>query len=323
MKAPETVTVYHLATTTIPINVAPATSTSTAAVIVDVTVGTPTTELRRLDVGVAEQLLATLDTGAAVESPTTETEPEENVETATSSRAQPPAVAAPATAPAKTESKPAPPAKKSRKGAPTLAVPRSTESQAINEQLRVALASGATVALAAAKVGISPAAAQQRINKYNLRAKTSAPKPVVSLPAPALAPETVTEAVKVTAKLVSKAEAVEPAPNPVPRPPQAVLMVAKGHVNAMGARRRIGSLFAIGYDPNRIDWRLPGGFTSLGILEMPDDGQIPLEVFDALNALWRRLRYSPVNPTAEYADLNRDYPPPGKWDNIDDPDEKA
>lgn len=166
------------------------------------------------------------------------------------------------------------------------------ETERLNTTIRDHLAAGATVKEIADLVGLSTTSINRRIKNHQLdpHADPDTPEPT----APKAAPK--------------------PAPRSRPAPPAPV----KGAGVALGAKRRLQSLTAIGYTTTALNIRLKDRgceFTVDEVLALPDGSEIPLVAFDVINDLWHRLRYLPVSgPSANY-------PPPGAWTNIDDPNE--
>ncbi|WP_062516468.1 hypothetical protein [Demequina gelatinilytica] len=218
-----------------------------------------------------------------------------------------PATAAPVVSDPKPTPDPAPaPAPKAKRTPPRGGRKTAAETQRINDAIRTALATGASITEAAEAAGVSSSAAQQRISRYKLRdglnpskhapAKT---KKVTKLPNPKAVP--------------APQRPASFAPKPTEAPTSRM-------VSALGAKRRILSLYRIGYDHLRLNQRLGAAGIVVSSILADDVTEIPRATHAAIDDLWHRLRYTPVTPSpASHAP--RAFPPPGAWDNIDDPNE--
>lgn len=203
------------------------------------------------------------------------------------------------TAAEETTEKPAPAKKKAAKPKP--AAKRRTgrlsaaESERVNAIIRDALANGpADLDALATATGLSKQAVQKRIEKMASTAAAPAPAP-----------------------------AAKPKPAPIAPPPApSKTLVDRHRVPALGARRRILSLYAIGYDHRILNARLSNTDVTVGaVLPLEDTDMIPQATFDAIDQLWQRLRTVPMTPNPA-VNPDRSSPPPSAWTNIDDPNEQ-
>lgn len=303
MKAPDTVTVHHLVTTTIPVTFGAPTPGDSHHIVLPVDLGTPVSTITRLTpteaVSVLE-LLAALDTTLPAPDEATFTidaDATKAVEalTGTARLVEETLTPAPKPTPTRTTGH--------SKGGQRM----TPESAALNGKLRQALASGKSMQEAADAAGITYRAAQQRAIKYGLR-PGAAPK---RQPAPAKpkAKGPVLRNPKPKPPVVK----VAPAPNPVTHARPRVVPV-------LGARRRILALYAIGYDPARLNARLNNTGVLVSQILADDVTEIDRRTHDTIVELFDHLKYQPVTASPA-ANVPRSFPPPGRWDNIDDPNE--
>ncbi len=181
----------------------------------------------------------------------------------------------------------------------------SPESLALNDEIRALLGEGKTQAEIATELNMTSGAVYQRVKKYELR------------------PEARNQATT-SAKMITPPASSAPRPRPAaPRPPSGSRPDAlpRRSVPVVGARRRVQSLFAIGYDHARLNTRLSNTSVLVSQILADDVTEIPAETFQVIDDLWKRLRYQPITPDPAHV-LNRAFPPPGLWTNIDDPKEQ-
>jgi hypothetical protein len=181
----------------------------------------------------------------------------------------------------------------------------SPESLALNDEIRALLGEGKTQAEIATELNMTSGAVYQRVKKYELR------------------PEVRREALT-SAKMVTPPASSAPRPRPVvPRPPSGSRpdVQPRRSVPVVGARRRVQSLFAIGYDHARLNTRLSNTSVLVSQVLADDVTEVPVETFQVIDELWKRLRYQPITPDPTHV-MNRAYPPPGIWENIDNPNEQ-
>jgi hypothetical protein len=89
-------------------------------------------------------------------------------------------------------------------------------------------------------------------------------------------------------------------------------------VPVLGARRRIQSLFAIGYDMGTLGRKAPGIHEALIEAMNPATTEITEKRHHAIDGFWHRTRFSHVPGFDVHSSP---YPTPGQWHNIDDPKE--
>lgn len=329
---PPTAAVHYLVTFTIPFDV----DTTTDANVLTFRAGTPTTDARRLSAAESEAVLAVLaptfevaivadttvfDAGMASGDATRSARDVEEHQGNDDEQAAP-AVDGPEarTSPApvhppvtKAKAKPVKSATKPVGKRAASKRPSAAEASAINTTIRDALAAGATIEDAAAQAGITVRAAKHRATMLKRREAKLAP----------LTPEQPASATAEPDNQIDKpAVARRPVPRPTPGPTPG--RTVRGNATALGAKRRIRSLFAIGYDQGRLDLRLPENvdFRIPDILALADGSEISVAAFELIDQIWHKLRYSPLPTDLWKADVPRHHTPPGAWNNIDDPDEK-
>lgn len=303
MKMPDTVTVNHLVTTTIPVTVAAPSLGDDYSIVFKVTTGPPVSKVTRLtptEAAVIRDLLMAL-------APTEIVQVLEETLTPVSQPADPdPAVDVdhtPAT-PGHDTASPTP----KRTGHTNGGQRMTPESAAKNAKLRKALAEGKSMQEAADAAGMTYRAAQQRAIKYGLR-PGAAPKKAA---APAAKAKPAGPVLR-NPKPKPPVEKVAPAPDPVTHARPRVVPV-------LGARRRILALYAIGYDPSRLNARLNNTGVLVSQILADDVTEIDRRTHDTIVELFDHLKYLPVTASAA-ANVPRGFPPPGKWTNIDDPNE--
>lgn len=342
---PPTAAVHYLVTFTVPFDV----DTSTDANVLTFRAGAPTTEARRLSPAEAEVVLAALaprrileaTLAAALRPPTAPEKLKERQEGLEAWGAEPAdptpseqdddglqpyideeskAVAvvdepAPSTTPRpKSKVKSAKKQATARKASTKVS---ASESEAINTTIRTTLAAGGTFEEAAEKAGITVRAAKHRATMLKLQ-PTSAPEPAAKVPAP---PKS-----KGTAKVTGL-----PNPKPADRSAQAKprpLAKPTAHpvderVPALGAKRRILSLFANGHDPDTIGVRAPavGSTGVLAVIALEDDDTIHWDIHDRIDQVYKQMRFMTFPPAPGWRHLDRTAPKPTAWTdhNIDDP----
>lgn len=305
---PPTVTAHYLVTLSVPFDV----DASTDPNVLTFRAGAPTTDVRRLtphESATVIQALTSTETQQLLEetlTPVTEPTPS-TVEFAITADATKTVEALRSTARTVRAQTTTKTARKTTKGPKPTGRRVSPASLAINDALRQALAEGKSTQEAAEAAGVTLSSARQRILKHKLRQTTNATTKPIPAPAPAGLDKPVVPRVGT------------PRPTPGPKPGRPV----NGNAIALGAKRRIQSLIAIGYSPKGLGQYLPGGsdFTIDDVLGLPDGSEISLAAFAEIDRIWRMKRYSPLPEAVWAPNIDRAFPPPGLWANIDDPNE--
>ncbi|WNM27527.1 DUF550 domain-containing protein [Demequina capsici] len=192
---------------------------------------------------------------------------------------------------------------------------QSEASKHQNEIIIAALAKGLTVSEAAELAGLTGRAASSRIKYYRLReiAQQRTAEPADQADVALSTPEAVSTPVPT-------------APKPAPPKPFTTTRVeppTSHMVPAVGTRRRIFGLYAIGYDPGHFDDFEQGlGDLARRITTLDAQGEISLSDFEIIDALYSRLRLRPV-PNRDGVDVDRTHPAPGRWMDRDIDDPKA
>lgn len=299
---PPTVTAHYLVTLTVPFDV----DASTDPNVLTFRAGTPATDVRRLTPAESTAVIAALDqpgTPRFLEetlTPATPTEVHVTLQADATKTVETLRTAARAARAQTTTKKTRKTTTKTRKPDGRRASPASL---AINDALRTALAEGKSTQEAAEAAGVTLSSARQRILKHKLR--------------PTVAPVLAESPVGLDKPVVPRVGTPRPTPGPKPGRP------VNGNAIALGAKRRIQSLIAIGYSPKGLGQYLPGGsdFTIDDVLGLPDGSEISLAAFAEIDRIWRMKRYSPLPEAVWAPDITRTFPPPGIWANIDDPNE--